>query len=288
MNKKDSKITQKGVYDFFDYRQSGLPDANTLSGLGTAYKYNWLCKTIEALDFSNRPTKILDAGCGPGRIETIMNRDYKKLLDESDIFGIDIVDSLIEGCRELRLPNCSFLVYDGKKIPFEDDRFDVAFSVGVIEHVPDKVNYLNEIRRVLKPHGTLIISTPNPQCWGLNLSNHMYYGLRKLLRRKEICKDEFISLSSLSSLMKDSGFSFSGETVHFLWPRVFVSIENRPLLPPLPAGLMLLYQRFCMFVMLKCLYKQIPNFMKLRLFHTVAIVAKKIRLTEPIQETDRR
>jgi SAM-dependent methyltransferase len=52
------------------------------------------------------------------------------------------------------------IVYDGKVIPFGDNTFDTIFCTEVMEHVPEPINFLSEIFRVLKPGGKLIMTTP--------------------------------------------------------------------------------------------------------------------------------
>jgi SAM-dependent methyltransferase len=50
--------------------------------------------------------------------------------------------------------------YDGKRIPFEDDTFDIVFSSNVLEHVPDLESLNREIARVLRPEGYCIHVMP--------------------------------------------------------------------------------------------------------------------------------
>ncbi len=59
--------------------------------------------------------------------------------------------------------NLSFRAGSVESLPFEDDSFDVVISYETIEHVTGEVqeSFLKEIRRVLKPDGFLIMSTPN-------------------------------------------------------------------------------------------------------------------------------
>lgn len=91
---------------------------------------------------------VLDYGCG--------RKPYKDLFENvSTYIGIDYEN---EGHPH---ENESIDVFfDGKKIPFENERFDVVFSTEVFEHVEDLDNTINEIRRVLKNEGTLLISVP--------------------------------------------------------------------------------------------------------------------------------
>jgi ubiquinone/menaquinone biosynthesis C-methylase UbiE len=51
---------------------------------------------------------------------------------------------------------------DAEKLPFRESTFDAVIAAAIIEHVPDPRQFLNEIRRVLKPSGVSIITTPVP------------------------------------------------------------------------------------------------------------------------------
>lgn len=61
-------------------------------------------------------------------------------------------------------------VNDG--IPFQDSSADYIFCLEVLEHLEQPTAFLEEAKRVLKPHGKLILSVPNPYCWMEWLSNH--------------------------------------------------------------------------------------------------------------------
>lgn len=51
----------------------------------------------------------------------------------------------------------TYLLYDGIRLPFADNHFDLVFSWGVFEHVSDVPRVLNEVRRVTKPDGRIFI-----------------------------------------------------------------------------------------------------------------------------------
>lgn len=55
---------------------------------------------------------------------------------------------------------CDGIGSDGR-LPYDDGTFDVACSLEVVEHVEDQFFFAQEIRRVLRPGGIAIISTPN-------------------------------------------------------------------------------------------------------------------------------
>jgi tocopherol O-methyltransferase len=55
--------------------------------------------------------------------------------------------------------NVNFLVADALNMPFPDESFDLVWSLESGEHMPDKIKFLQECCRVLKPGGTLILAT---------------------------------------------------------------------------------------------------------------------------------
>src|SRR5436190_14960421 len=91
--------------------------------------------------------QLLDLGCGKKPFHHI----YTNYCETS--VGIDVAQT-IHGTAMVDV------VYDGKKIPFPDGEFDYVFSTEVMEHVPEPKDFLNEIYRVLKPGGVLIMTVP--------------------------------------------------------------------------------------------------------------------------------
>jgi SAM-dependent methyltransferase len=74
--------------------------------------------------------------------------------------GIDIDDRLIDVARG-RYPQIDFRVAPLEAIPYPDEEFDVAVCLDVLEHVDDERRSLDELFRVLRPGGTLILTTPH-------------------------------------------------------------------------------------------------------------------------------
>ncbi len=76
--------------------------------------------------------------------------------------GVDISQEAINTARRNFFNiNMSFEVMDAARTSFIDRAFNVVISFETIEHIPDYVRFLVEIRRLIKHNGTLIISTPN-------------------------------------------------------------------------------------------------------------------------------
>jgi SAM-dependent methyltransferase len=81
--------------------------------------------------------KILDLGCGSGIFGKKIEEKLKK-----EVIGIDVVDK-----RVCKIP---FKIYDGKKIPFSEDYFDVVVVAFVLHHTEDPISILKEAKRVGK------------------------------------------------------------------------------------------------------------------------------------------
>ena len=102
--------------------------------------------------------KVLDAGCGDGEIGRLLKEQL-----EIDVYGIDISR---KGVALAKQKGLHAKVADmSVAIPFADNMFDLVLSSATIEHVINPDKFLKEIRRVLKPNGILLVSTPNLSFW---------------------------------------------------------------------------------------------------------------------------
>ena len=104
--------------------------------------------------------RILDFGCGLG-----ISEDYFcNYFPNSKIWGIDVSDKSIENARARKLGNCEFSTYDGKRIPFDDNNFDVVFTAGVFHHIKfeEHGRLFGEVLRVLKKGGRFFLFEHNP------------------------------------------------------------------------------------------------------------------------------
>jgi SAM-dependent methyltransferase len=98
---------------------------------------------------------LLDAGSGNGR-----NLEFlRQFFPNARMCGAEIAAQGVENIRKLGFEavQCDVSV----EIPYADDSFDVVICGEVIEHVIYTDRLLQEIGRVLRPSGTLILTTPN-------------------------------------------------------------------------------------------------------------------------------
>jgi ubiquinone/menaquinone biosynthesis C-methylase UbiE len=108
--------------------------------------------------------RILDYGCGTG------NYSFKLFNLGHNLTGYDISENMLaEAKQKAKIDgnNIDFILGDGKKLPFEDDSFDMAVSVTAIEFIENVNLAVSEIRRVVRPGGKIIIGTINgDSSWG--------------------------------------------------------------------------------------------------------------------------
>lgn len=101
--------------------------------------------------------QVLDLGCGVGKTDRFLAHSLPHLV------GLDVSSESIAVAQRSN-PTVRYQVYDGRSIPFHDGAFDVVFAICVFHHVAplDRVPLLQEMRRVLKPDGILMIFEHNP------------------------------------------------------------------------------------------------------------------------------
>jgi len=119
---------------------------------------NYVWEDIRNLaDYAKPGMKILDLGCGNGRL-------YEIFKDKNvNYIGIDISEKLIR-LAQTKYPEAQFLVGDGLDLPFKDNSFDVIYSIAVFHHLPSqrlRIQFLKEARRVLKKDGKIILTVWN-------------------------------------------------------------------------------------------------------------------------------
>lgn len=101
-----------------------------------------------------RGGRVLDAGCGRS-LFTEIRPDWPFSIVAADI-DLDLL-----AARKAAFPQLRWAVADAYPLAFRDLSFDALFAGELVEHLPDPRPGLAEFRRVLRPGGTLILTTPN-------------------------------------------------------------------------------------------------------------------------------
>lgn len=112
----------------------------------------------------------LDLGCGPGGVSfSVADKVDEVVAIDPDSETIRIAKTLFQK------PNIQFRQADFFEAGLKDSSFDGVLFLEVIEHVPEPYRFLREIRRVLKPGGKLILSTPNVLSYRAIIRNLRYF-----------------------------------------------------------------------------------------------------------------
>jgi ubiquinone/menaquinone biosynthesis C-methylase UbiE len=114
--------------------------------------------------------EVLDASCGVGYGIEILSR-----AGAAAVTGVDIAPEAIQEAKARFGEYAAELVEgDLRELPFQDRSFDVLISFETIEHVQEPEKALAELRRVLRPHGALVISSPNPAAYLGGNEHHVH------------------------------------------------------------------------------------------------------------------
>jgi arsenite methyltransferase len=99
---------------------------------------------------------VLDVGCGAGMDSLVA---AQMVGASGSVTGIDMTPEMVVKARdsvaELGLGNVRIIEGSAEHLPFDDARFDVVISNGVIDLIPDKDAVFSEITRVLRPGGRI-------------------------------------------------------------------------------------------------------------------------------------
>ena len=134
--------------------------------------------------------RVLDLGCGDGPFVPAL------LAAGAEVTAADVADVALARARR-RAPGADYaLVEPHGPFPFGEGAFEVVWASEVLEHVADTERWINEVRRVLRPGGTFLVTTPS-------------VGPLRRLRRAPDPRGQhlrFYSSSSLRGLLEDMGF----------------------------------------------------------------------------------
>jgi SAM-dependent methyltransferase len=123
----------------------------------TAAKVFHLLRLARSLDRPLGACQLLDVGCGPGVTDQLLTGQVGR------IAGVDISAAMVEEAAR-RNPGCDYQVYDGHRLPFEPGRFDLAFAICVMHHIPPAQwhAFAAELWQAVRPGGVAVVIEHNP------------------------------------------------------------------------------------------------------------------------------
>ncbi len=187
--------------DVIDLKKDGASfwDSNPCGGNWSNYNefMVWIRRTepyiYGVLDkYAWKGKRVVEVGCGQG---TTLNH---VAAFGAQVYGLDMSIASLQvskaGSLELGIEkSVSIIRADAECLPFPDNSFDVAISVGVLHHTPNPDRGIREIHRVLNSNGKAIVMlyhSGNPKWWatrffrGLSALLDGIFGQRQLLARQ--------------------------------------------------------------------------------------------------------
>lgn len=129
--------------------------------LATRYDQRWSGYVSNTLSFLRTwaqiaPTEqVLDVACGTGEFERLILKENPS----QNMVGVDISEEMLAIAQQKLqpYPNVRFQRVSVSALPFSDASFDTVISANAFHYFDDPNIALQEMKRVLKPHGNLII-----------------------------------------------------------------------------------------------------------------------------------
>jgi len=183
------RMTEKAILRLYNDKEYYVSD---VAGQGydeyLEVRPNWVKTFTRRLDQIMKyqmPGKALDIGCGPGFfLEAAQAKGY-------DVYGLDPSEYIVNVAREKFGDKIKLGVIE--KANYPDNEFDLVVAFDTFEHIYHPLEWLEQVRRALKPDGLLAITTPDPSSllakisgknWvSFKLPEHVFYWSPHTIRR---------------------------------------------------------------------------------------------------------
>ena len=149
MDSREANHLDEGtIKEYYEKYPQGLPGLPSIPEVYEGHQY--LITRVR----NNHPSRLLDAGCGKG----YLGEELVKYVQ--NYYGFDLSDTAIAIAGK-RIKGGKFRAGSISKLPYENECFDCIVCSEVLEHIPRYPIAIQELSRVLKPGGEMLVSTPN-------------------------------------------------------------------------------------------------------------------------------
>ena len=126
-----------------------------------------------------RGKDVLDIACGEGYGTALLAQTARRVI------GIDIdIATVVHAAAQYARPNLRYIAGDARGIPLAAASVDIVVSFETLEHFSEQEAFLAEIRRIMRPDGVLVISTPDSDVYSPVGGAANTYHLRELSREE--------------------------------------------------------------------------------------------------------
>jgi ubiquinone/menaquinone biosynthesis C-methylase UbiE len=112
----------------------------------------------QAIALAPLTAKVLDAGTGTARIPLLLCQQRPQW----QVTAIDLAENMLKiGAEHIKKAGLQQQIVlelvDAKQLPYPNEHFDMVISNSLIHHLPDPLPFLQELKRVVKPNGAILI-----------------------------------------------------------------------------------------------------------------------------------
>ncbi len=204
-----------------DYQYKAIQSGHGLQKFWHSYKI----KLINQIVPFKSSDIVLDLGCGSGNVLISISKRVNKA------YGADISQSALNFIKNRKekenLMNVEVVkLNENKPWPFEKNSFDKIILTEVIEHLNNPKIFVENCKKILKPGGLILITTPNYfSFWPiLEFVSDLFHLTPKMKGEQHISK---FNKKSMKKLMNSLGFNVKKlKTFYFISPFIYIISKN--------------------------------------------------------------
>lgn len=140
--------------------------------------------------------RLLDCGAGSGAFAESLSKEMTVIAMDDHKESLEIL--------ERRIPRESVVCGSCTSIPFPEDSFEIVAALDVIEHIPNDNLAVNEMVRVLRPGGIMVVTVPAMMClwsdWDESLHHQRRYSKKSLRNLFQIPNLEILHSAYINTL----------------------------------------------------------------------------------------
>lgn len=148
-------LDRKGIHDY--YRTSTAYQVRMASKGDSQWEAVFRQYAAQVLHHCPPAARVLDLGCGGGWSCKL----FVEARPDLWVIGCDLTCKPFLGGAAPVSPDISFVEGDAMRLPFASSSFDVVASLAMLEHIPDAERALDEMVRILRPGGIVVVCGPN-------------------------------------------------------------------------------------------------------------------------------